>query len=356
MENSCKQCCFGGSDYGIVWCCFIYIYQSKGQSPPTGSEPPDALCVEHKAFLIITFKGCIHVLSSYLNRSRDCRHGGVLQIFALGSSDGFLSGSYQCGILLAAFDQCWNLEQTHILVAQSTLRKGRVQKLQLHHIPPVPQSEKAETASSLLEETLTKQKTSVTKALFCSVWRSLAINAVFAGANTIASYMGPFLITHFVNFLSGKGDDSSYYYGLVLALIFFMAKTLESLSQRQWYLGGQRIGIRVRAALMVLVYKKSLSIKYAGSNSGKIINLINVDVDRIGDFCLCIHGVWLLPVQVGLALVILYRNLGAAPSMTALFATVLVMVGNTPLAKRQEKLHSRSWKQKTRESKLLQRL
>ena len=251
-------------------------------------------------------------------------------------------------------------------------RKGRVQKLQLHHIPPVPQSEKAETASSLLEETLTKQKTSVTKALFCSVWRSLAINAVFAGgslflhlflvlvsgflyvfvhfflllcfvvgANTIASYMGPFLITHFVNFLSGKGDDSSYYYGLVLALIFFMAKTLESLSQRQWYLGGQRIGIRVRAALMVLVYKKSLSIKYAGSNSGKIINLINVDVDRIGDFCLCIHGVWLLPVQVGLALVILYRNLGAAPSMTALFATVLVMVGNTPLAKRQEKLHSK---------------
>lgn len=223
-------------------------------------------------------------------------------------------------------------------------RKGRVQKLQLHHIPPVPQSEKAETASSLLEETLTKQKTgvsSVTKALFCSVWRSLAINAVFAGANTIASYMGPFLITHFVNFLSGKGDDSSYYYGLVLALIFFMAKTLESLSQRQWYLGGQRIGIRVRAALMVLVYKKSLSIKYAGSNSGKIINLINVDVDRIGDFCLCIHGVWLLPVQVGLALVILYRNLGAAPSMTALFATVLVMVGNTPLAKRQERLHSK---------------
>ena len=65
-------------------------------------------------------------------------------------------------------------------------RKGRVQKLELHHIPSVPQSEKAEAASSLLEETLRKPKTetkSVPRALFSSVWRSLAINAVFAGGH-----------------------------------------------------------------------------------------------------------------------------------------------------------------------------
>lgn len=63
-------------------------------------------------------------------------------------------------------------------------RKGRIQKLELHHIPSVPQSEKAETASFLLEEMLRKQKaevSSVPKALICSVWRSLAQNAVFAG-------------------------------------------------------------------------------------------------------------------------------------------------------------------------------
>ena len=79
--------------------------------------------------------------------------------------------------------------------------------------------------------------------------------------------MGPILITHFVNFLSGKGDDSSYYYGLVLALILFMVKTMESLLQRQWHLGRQQIGIKVRATLTVLVYKKSLPIQYVGSNS-----------------------------------------------------------------------------------------
>lgn len=163
----------------------------------------------------------------------------------------------------------------------------------------------------------------------------------YSGVNTIASYVGPFLITNFVNFLSNKDDNSSSYHGLILAFIFLSAKTVESLSQRQWYFGAQRIGIRVRAALTVLIYKKSLSIKYSGNSTGKIINCVNVDVDRIGDFCWYVHGIWLLPVQVALALVILYRNLGAAPSFAALFATILVMVSNTPLANMQESLHSK---------------
>ncbi|KAJ6719241.1 hypothetical protein OIU79_006989 [Salix purpurea] len=194
---------------------------------------------------------------------------------------------------------------------------GRMGKLELSHVPSVPASETAEYASSLLEDSFGKEKnetSNLPKAIANAVWKALAINGVFAGANTIASYMGPLLITYF---------------------------TVESLTQRHWYFGAQRIGVRVRAALSALVYKKSLSVKFAGSSKGKIINMINVDVERIGDFCWNIHGVWLLPFQVFLALVILYRNLGAAPSIAALSSTILVMVSNTPLASKQERLHSR---------------
>lgn len=143
-----------------------------------------------------------------------------------------------------------------------------------------------------------------------------------------------------MSFLSGKHDHSSYHYGLVLASVFLFAKTVESLTQRQWYFGANRIGIRVRSALTVLIYKRSMAIKFAGPSSGIIINMINVDVERIGDFFLYIHGIWLLPVQVFLALVILYKNLGAAPAFAALFSTIFVMVSNTPLANRQERFHS----------------
>ncbi|KAM7484114.1 hypothetical protein LguiA_000123 [Lonicera macranthoides] len=223
-------------------------------------------------------------------------------------------------------------------------KKGRTQKLELPDIPSIPQSETAAKAFSLLEESFLKQKTSASSlpnALVHAIWRPLAINAIFAGINTIASYMGPLLITSFVNFLSAKHDRQSIYRGLILAFIFFFAKMVESLSQRLWYFGAQRIGIRIRAALMVLIYKKSLSIKYSGMSNGKIINFVTVDVERVGDFCWHIHGIWLLPVQVIFALVILYRNLGAAPSIAALFATILVMVSNTPLANMQQRLHSK---------------
>ncbi|KAL4638735.1 hypothetical protein ACB092_03G167700 [Castanea dentata] len=223
-------------------------------------------------------------------------------------------------------------------------KRGRVQKLELPHIPPIPQSETAENASLLLEESLRKQKfeaLSLPKALACAVWKPLFMNAALAGVNTIASYTGPLLITNFVNFLLGKEDDSGTHYGLILAFIFFFAKTVESLTQRQWYFGAQRIGIKLRAALMVLIYKKSISTKYVCLSNGKMINLINVDAERIGDFCWHIHGVWLLPVQVILALIILYRNLGAAPSFAALFATLSVLVCNTPLVKMQKRLHSK---------------
>ncbi|KAH1098146.1 hypothetical protein J1N35_015067 [Gossypium stocksii] len=222
--------------------------------------------------------------------------------------------------------------------------RGRAEKLELHHIPQVPDSETADKASSLLEESLRKRKADsylLPKAVARAIWKSLAVNAVFAGLNTIASYIGPFLITSFVNFLTEKHDGSSYQYGLVLAFIFFFSKTAESLTQRLWYFGAHRIGIRVRAALTVLIYKESLSTKFVCYSNGKITNLINVDAERIGDFFWYIHGVWLLPIQVLLALVILYRNMGAAPSFAAIFATILVMVSNTPLASRQKRLHSK---------------
>ncbi|XP_023761109.1 putative ABC transporter C family member 15 [Lactuca sativa] len=216
---------------------------------------------------------------------------------------------------------------------------GHAQKLEFNHVPSIPESETAQEAACLLEESLQKQKTRgsvLTMAIIHAIRQSLAINAIFAGVNTLASYMGPILITSFVNYLSEDDNDSSYQKGIILSCIFFLAKTIESLSQRQWYFGAQRIGIRIRAALIVLIYKKSLSVKYGTTSNGNIVNLINMDVEKIGEFFWHIHGIWLLPIQVLLALIILYMNLGFAPSMAALISTILVMIINVPLANMQK--------------------
>ncbi|CAL5338295.1 unnamed protein product [Camellia sinensis] len=221
----------------------------------------------------------------------------------------------------------------------------REKKLELSHIPLVPELETAEKAFSKLQESMQSLEiTSLPRAIAHAIWKPLAINAAFVGIYAVSSYMGPFLITHYVNSLFVNNDDaSSYNHGLIIAFIFFISKNMESVSQRQWYFGAQRVSVRIRAALMVLIYKKSLSIKLSQSGpiNWRIVNLINVDIEKIGELCLQVHQVWLLTVQVFLALIILYRSLGAAPSMVALFTTVLVMVCNTPLANRQNRYHSK---------------
>ena len=63
-------------------------------------------------------------------------------------------------------------------------RKGRAQRLELSHIPSVPQSETAKAAYSSLKESLDKQKpefSPLIRAIISAVWRPLVINAVFAG-------------------------------------------------------------------------------------------------------------------------------------------------------------------------------
>ncbi|XP_057949492.1 putative ABC transporter C family member 15 isoform X2 [Malania oleifera] len=243
-----------------------------------------------------------------------------------------------------AFTAAGVWSQLTFLWLNPLFQKGRTQKLELPHIPSIPPSETAHKSYLSLEESLQKKKaeaSSLLKAISYSIWRPVAVNAVFAGVNTIASYMGPLLINNFVNFITGEHQHLSYRYGLMLVFIFFLSKTVESLAQRQWYFGAQRIGIRIRAALMVMIYKKFLSIKYSSPHNGKVTNFINVDAERIGDFFWHIHGVWLLPLQVFLALVILYKNLGAIPSISALAATVFMMIINIPLANRQERLQSK---------------
>lgn len=62
--------------------------------------------------------------------------------------------------------------------------RGHLYKLQLEHVPAVPKSETAAEAFSSLEESLRNQntqKTSLSNAILHTIWRSLALNAAFAG-------------------------------------------------------------------------------------------------------------------------------------------------------------------------------
>ncbi|XP_018491426.1 ABC transporter C family member 7 isoform X2 [Raphanus sativus] len=175
------------------------------------------------------------------------------------------------------------------------------------------------------------------KALFFSARRDILLSTLFAFLYTISCYVAPYLMESFVQYLNGNRHYSNE--GFVLVTTFFAAKLVECQARRNWYFRLQKAGIGMRSVLVSMIYEKGLTLpchSNQGHTSGEIINLMTVDAERISAFSWYMHDPWILVLQINLALLILYRSLGLG-SIVAFAATFLVMLGNIPLAKLEEK-------------------
>ncbi|RAL47722.1 hypothetical protein DM860_012347 [Cuscuta australis] len=223
------------------------------------------------------------------------------------------------------------------------LSTGAKRPLDLKDIPLLAQKDRSKTNYKLLTFNWEKLKAenpsgqpSLAWAILKSFWREAACNAIFAGVNTLVSYVGPYMISYFVDYLAGV--EAFPHEGYILTGIFFVAKLVETFTSRQWYLGVDILGMHVRSALTAMVYRKGLKLSSSARQShttGEIVNYMAVDVQRVGDYSWYLHDIWMLPLQIILALAILYKNVGIA-SVATLIATVISIVATIPLARIQE--------------------
>ncbi|XP_061349006.1 ABC transporter C family member 3-like [Gastrolobium bilobum] len=179
------------------------------------------------------------------------------------------------------------------------------------------------------------------KSLVFSAWKEILLTAILALVNIFASYVGPYLIYGFVQYLNGERKFENE--GLVLVSSFFVAKLVECLTRRHWYFRLQQVGIRMQALLVTIIYNKALTLSCQskqGHTTGEIINFMTVDAERVCDFSWHMHDLWMVVLQVLVALLILYKNLGLA-STSAFVATVIIMLANVPLGSIQEKFQNK---------------
>ncbi|KAK8467192.1 hypothetical protein PHAVU_008G276251 [Phaseolus vulgaris] len=121
------------------------------------------------------------------------------------------------------------------------------------------------------------------KSLVMLAWKEILFTAFLAVLSTLASYVGPYLIDSFVQYLDGKRVYENQ--GYVLVCAFFFAKIVECLTQRHWFFRVQLVGLRIRALLVTMIYNKALTLSCQskqGQTSGEIINFMTVDTERVG--------------------------------------------------------------------------
>ncbi|KAL2319480.1 hypothetical protein Fmac_028449 [Flemingia macrophylla] len=226
---------------------------------------------------------------------------------------------------------------------------GYKKPLEQNDIPDVDIKDSAEFLTCSFDESLRQVKQrdgtanpSIYKAIYLFARKKAAINALFAVVNASASYVGPYLITDFVDFL-GEKEVFGLKSGYLLSLAFLCAKMVETIAQRQWIFGARQLGLRLRAALISHIYQKGLHLSSRSRQShtgGEIMNYMSVDVQRITDFVWYVNVIWMLPIQISLAVFILHTNLGLG-SLAALAATLAVMALNIPLTKIQKRYQAK---------------
>ncbi|XP_073110617.1 ABC transporter C family member 10 isoform X3 [Elaeis guineensis] len=228
------------------------------------------------------------------------------------------------------------------------MQKGYDKPLDENDIPQLGEVDQAGRCYSLFLEQLNRQKQGKQTASPSIFWaivschqKEIFVSGFSALLKVLTLSSGPVLLNAFIKLSSGEADFK--YEGYVLALGLFLAKCLESLSQRQWYFRTRRLGLQVRSLLSAAIYQKQLKLSNSAKlihSSGEIMNYVTVDAYRIGEFPFWFHQTWTTSLQLCISLVILYNTVGLA-TISALVVIVVTVICNAPLAKLQHKFQTR---------------
>ncbi|KAK8101492.1 hypothetical protein PG999_011866 [Apiospora kogelbergensis] len=141
----------------------------------------------------------------------------------------------------------------------------------------------------------------------------------------------PFLIRTILGYLSTPYDGSEYQdnigYGLIAAygLIYICIAVATAWGQHLSY----RFAVMLRGVLVTTIYRSTLSMNLSVAEDATALSLMSTDVERIVMGMVHIHETWSTIVQVGIAMWILYTEVGAifvAPIVLALVCTFAAVV------------------------------
>ncbi|XP_024537956.1 ABC transporter C family member 13 isoform X1 [Selaginella moellendorffii] len=168
------------------------------------------------------------------------------------------------------------------------------------------------------------------KSLFWAIFRSYGWSFFFIGllkvVNDCLSFSGPLFLNAIMKYLQ-SGKHTSHGRG------YWYACGIGGISLLRGFMGTHysflvaRLRLKLKAGLTTIVYRKALSIRVAQRNSfstGEIQTLMSVDADRTINLFSSVHDLWSLPLQIVVALCMLYMQVKY--SFLAGLAVVILLI------------------------------
>ncbi|GLT38273.1 hypothetical protein SLA2020_125310 [Shorea laevis] len=168
---------------------------------------------------------------------------------------------------------------------------------------------------------------SLFKAIFASYgwpYLRLGLLKVF---NDCIGFVGPLLLNKLIRFLQ---QGSGHLDGYVLAISLGLVSVFKSFSDTQYSFHLSKLKLKLRSSMMTVIYRKCLMVSIAERtkfSEGEIQTFMSIDADRAVNLCNSFHDIWSLPLQIGVALYLLYTQVKLA-FMSGLAITILLIPVN----------------------------
>nr|CDJ84141.1 unnamed protein product [Haemonchus contortus] len=325
----------------MVWVMFtaVLVFSKMTRSWTRSRGLTVALFLASKVFILITVNrwllfgfndprtcilftiSLIHLfIGTTLNIVEWRRYKAFITAESFGYIELHASADESAGLLSRIFF-CW----TNILIQKG----GKLQLNSIDDVFPLPPSlEVAYIEHQMIENSPTfysdGQHYSLSSSLlstFGVAFFSLAILRIASDAFTFA---GPILLHLLVDVLENPTPNSI---GFLYAALMVLCSLLAALFSTNFNFYMQKISLKVRAATVTAIYDKLLMVplsEISKFSSGSILNFVSTDVDRLVNFCNSFHAFWSLPVQLAIALYLLYREVGMAFIAGVVAAIILI--------------------------------
>ncbi|OQV18389.1 Multidrug resistance-associated protein 1 [Hypsibius exemplaris] len=211
----------------------------------------------------------------------------------------------------------------------SLLYRGYKTTLRPDDVWDLNPNEKAKNVAAAFLERLAakKQDLQLGRTLLQTFWPELLYSAALRFSYNIMLFLIPEILRLLINF--AKDRSAELWKGYMFAALLLIASIMQSIFVGHCVHQCNRLGLKLRTALMSAVYRKVIRVaQFADGTSsiGQPTNLITIDSQRIMDLTQYINQIWEVPLQIVVGTILLYRVLGVSS-----LAGLGVMIVSVPI-------------------------
>uniref|UniRef100_A0A1I8HGU7 ABC-type glutathione-S-conjugate transporter n=1 Tax=Macrostomum lignano TaxID=282301 RepID=A0A1I8HGU7_9PLAT len=199
--------------------------------------------------------------------------------------------------------------------------------------------------------------TGPTPSLFTAIVKIFGARFLLSWSCKIVYDFVQFINPSLLKFVIEYVEDTSIpvWKGYIYAAAFFGSSIVSSFFFHQMFHIGMTSAMQIKAVVIAAIYRKALLLNAAGKKDttvGEVVNLMSVDAQRLQDVAGYLWMVFSAPLQITIAIVLLWQELGASV-LAGLAVMVLLIPVNGALASAQRKLQVAQMKNKDDRIKLL---